>query len=99
VASPIYAEEAVEVKKQEKRGLLGLGYGGYYSGVGGYSGLGGYKGYGGKTRRLENLFIVSPLPAPTARLAVKLTLLNFTLSPPPLAPTLAHSLSLSLSLF
>lgn len=47
VASPIFADEqqqAIEAKKQDKRGALGLGYGaGYYNGLAGYSGL----GYGG----------------------------------------------------
>ncbi|CAB0034286.1 unnamed protein product [Trichogramma brassicae] len=49
VASPIYAGDedvaaaggaatAVEAKKQDKRGLLGLGYGGYYPGAVGYAG-------------------------------------------------------------
>jgi len=36
LAMPIYCEETQVEKKQEKRGILGLGYGGY----GGYGGLG-----------------------------------------------------------
>lgn len=41
VASPIFAEEVAAEKKVDKRGILGLGYGGYN----GYYGL---NGYGGK---------------------------------------------------
>ncbi|KAK2586949.1 hypothetical protein KPH14_009875 [Odynerus spinipes] len=43
--SPIFCEEAVQAKKHEKRGILGLGYGGYYGGGLGL-GLGGL-GHGG----------------------------------------------------
>ncbi|XP_014206794.1 glycine-rich protein-like [Copidosoma floridanum] len=69
VASPIFAEEALEAKKQDKRGVLGLGYGGYYNGLGysghGYSGLGygGYGGYGYLGAPLYNSAHGSVLPA------------------------------------
>ncbi|KAH0554068.1 uncharacterized protein LOC123263251 [Cotesia glomerata] len=45
LASPIFGEDAVEPKKQEKRGVIGLGYPGYAGQFGGahaydYHGLG-----------------------------------------------------------
>lgn len=40
LASPIFGEEALEAKRQEKRGVVGLGYGNsYLNGLGyGYNG-------------------------------------------------------------
>ena len=39
VASPIYADGEVSAeKKVDKRGVFGLGYGGYYNGLSGYGG-------------------------------------------------------------
>ncbi|XP_066583134.1 cuticle protein 65-like [Prorops nasuta] len=49
---PAFGQEAaVETKKQEKRGILGLGYAGY----GGLGGLGLYGGYGGFNNGLNGL--------------------------------------------
>ncbi|XP_015174097.1 PREDICTED: prisilkin-39-like [Polistes dominula] len=46
LVSPIFSEEPLQIKKHEKRGIFGLGYGGGYYG-GGIGGLGGGYGHGG----------------------------------------------------
>nr|KAF7413328.1 hypothetical protein H0235_013179 [Vespula pensylvanica] len=47
LVSPIFSEEALRVKKHEKRGILGLGYG-YGGGIGGLGGFG-HGGYVGNS--------------------------------------------------
>ncbi|XP_043284498.1 cuticle protein 64-like [Venturia canescens] len=47
LASPIFGDESIEEKKQDKRGIVNLGYGGHYPyGAHGLTGYGGYGGYG-----------------------------------------------------
>lgn len=46
LAAPIFGEENAEVKRQEKRGVVGVGYGGHYPAILGAHGLSGYGGYG-----------------------------------------------------
>ncbi|XP_035738504.1 glycine-rich protein-like [Vespa mandarinia] len=53
--SAIFTEEVLHAKKHEKRGILGLGYGGYYGG--GIGGLGGFShaGYVGNSAASHSL--------------------------------------------
>lgn len=61
LASPIFGEEAVEAKHQEKRGVVGLGYGNnYLNGLGynGYNGYSGYSGYNGKNKICLFIYVI-----------------------------------------
>jgi hypothetical protein len=54
LAMPIYCQETQVEKKQEKRGIIGSGYGGY-GGLGLQGGLAAGSGYGGIYVKLFDL--------------------------------------------